>query len=668
MRLIRARVQNYRSVIDTGEFDVEELKTILVGPNEAGKTVVLQALQQLKPPKEVKGFQPLRDYPRSKYNDITTGKVKPEDVRVVTGLFELEDEDRTEIPTAFHRCQYQLYRNLDNKLYSTLTNAPDFVRYRDIKKSFVRMASHMDKQFSGPEENSKPSVLLNSICGSLSDDTIVKGQVSVSLKKWLDDCYAFVDENDATEETRHTELLARVQENSRHDEVLKVLDGRTPVFILFNNYFKVKPTIHLGHLAQRIEQNILDDDYYDYGNQCLLKLLGFTARELSDLGGTASPSVNDHDALQKYRDRLDTRSYQLNAASVRLTNEIRLVWMPNPNRPEADKLKVTADGQYLKVVVEDDLGVDIELDQRSEGFQWLVSFFIVFFSEAMDKHENAILLLDEPGMSLHALKQRDFRETISRLAEKNQTLFTTHSPFLVGPDELDIVRVVGMKDRTSGTKVHTTISSEDPAGLLPLQEALGYDLAHSLFSQQRNLILEGITDYWYLEAVSELLRASNESILNEKIALVFANSAGKVVYYATILHAHNLKVAALLDSDAAGDQAAQQETLVHTLGNKNILRTKDYCAVPKAEIEDLLRDTLIDLAKSEYGKDLATAAKSQPDRPIISILNAEIDNFSKYRLAKAFVRWTRSNDADTLSVSERQQWKELIDSINKALK
>jgi len=668
MRLIKARIQNYRSVIDTGEFEVESLKTILVGPNEAGKTVVLQALQQLKPPKGISGFQPLRDYPRSKYNDITTGKVKPEDVRVVTGYFELEDSDKEMIPVAFHQCQYKLYRNLDNKLYHSLVNAPKLIIYGDIKKSLARMASHMVKQFSDDDETKKPSAILGSICNSLSDDTIIKEQVSLSLKKWLDDCYPFVEEENSTEEARHSELLASVQENSKHDEVLKFLDGRTPVFILFNNYFKVKPTIHLGHLAHRIEQNILDDEYYDYGNQCLLKLLGFTAKELSDLGGTPSPEPNNHDALQKYRDRLDTRSYQLNAASVRLTNEIKLVWMPNPNRPEADKLKVTADGQYLKVVVEDDLGVDIELNQRSEGFQWLVSFFIVFFSEAMDKHENAILLLDEPGLSLHALKQRDFRETISRLAKKNQTLFTTHSPFLVGPDELDIVRVVEMKDRTSGTKVHTTISSDDPAGLLPLQEALGYDLAHSLFSQQRNLILEGITDYWYLEAVSELLRASNDSVLNEKIALVFANSAGKVVYYATILHAHNLKVAALLDSDAAGDQAAQQETLVHTLGNKNILRTKDYCAVPKAEIEDLLRETLTGIVKSEHGKDITKAVQSQAERPIISIFSAEINQFSKYKLAKAFICWTRSNDASSLTNSERNQWKALIDSINKSLK
>ena len=153
--------------------------------------------------------------------------------------------------------------------------------------------------------------------------------------------------------------------------------------------------------------------------------------------------------------------------------------------------------------------------------------------------------------------------TISRLAEKNQTYYITHSPFLVGPSELDFVRVVELNDRAIGTKVHTSITSSDPAALLPLQEALGYDLAQSLFAQNRNLILEGLTDYWYLEAVAALLGDAGLAKLNEKIAFVPANSAGKVVYFATILHAHNLKVAALLDADAAGDQAAQQETLVH---------------------------------------------------------------------------------------------------------
>lgn len=672
MRLKKARVQNYRSIIDSGEFDIEKLKTILVGPNEAGKTVLLKALQQLSKPSDIEGFDVLRDYPRSKYNDITTGIVDPSKVTVVTGYFELEDEDKELIPESFHDCQYKLYRNLNNKDYRSLINAPKKITFGVLKKDFSRMNSHMDKQVFPREDDKeiiKPSDSFRTLTSEWSDNKIIDGESAKSLKSWLDDNYEFVEEDNEKEESRHAELLELIQDNAKHDEVLKILDKRTPVFILFNNYFKVKPSVHLGHLAQRVEQNNLDDEYYDYGNLCLLKLLGFTPRELADLGNAQSPKINEKDALKEYKDKLDKRSYQLNAASVRLTNQICSAWMPDSKRSEANKLKITADGQYLKVVVEDDLGVDIELDQRSEGFQWLVSFFVVFFSEAMDKHDNAILLLDEPGMSLHGLKQREFRETISRLSEKNQTIFTTHSPFLVGPEELDIVRVVELENRTVGTVVHTTISSSDPAGLLPLQEALGYDLANSLFSQQRNLILEGITDYWYLEATSEILKEAKISVLNDKIALVFANSAGKVVYYATILHAHHLKVAALLDSDAAGDRAAQQENLVHALGNKNILRTKDFCnEVSKPEIEDLLRETLILIVKEEFGKDISKIAQKQPTRPIIDLFANEVKDFSKYRLAKSYVRWTRSHDAKDLTKDEQQNWKALIENINKVLK
>lgn len=671
MKLEKARIQNYRSIIDTGIFDIEKLKTILVGPNEAGKTVILQALQQLKKPSEVPGFEALRDYPRSKYNDITTKKVDPKNVTVVTGYFSLEEADKLLIPEEFKDCSFKVYKNLDNQLYYSLENAPPKIYYKDIKADLNRLFAHIDKQFSiaNPESQSKnPSELFSDSFKELLDNDFVTKEIGEKLKGFLERNYSLIEEGNEKEESRYEKLLTQVQFNKKHDEVLAILREQMPVFVLFNNFYKVKPSIHLEHLAQRTEQNLLDDKFYDYGNLCLLKLLGFSARELANIGSTPSPLISDHAALKDYKDKLDNRSYQLNSASVRLTQEIRTVWNPNPNRPEADKLKITADGQYLKVVVEDDLGIDIELDQRSEGFQWLVSFYVVFFAEAMDKHKNAILLLDEPGLSLHGLKQRDFRETISRLAEKNQVIYTTHSPFLVGPDELDLVRVVELKDRKEGTKVHTTITSSDPAGLLPLQEALGYDLAQSLFSQQRNIILEGITDYWYLEAVAELFRNHNIENLNEKIALVFANTASKVVYFATILHAHNLKVAALLDSDSAGDQAAQQETLVHTLGNRKILRTKDFVnGISKPEIEDLLRETLIKIANTEFGKDVSTICKSQPTRPIIDIFTSEIKDFSKYKLAKAFVRWTRTNEAKDLTKDEIEGFKKLIQTINKIL-
>jgi hypothetical protein len=136
----------------------------------------------------------------------------------------------------------------------------------------------------------------------------------------------------------------------------------------------------------------------------LIKFLGLTVQELSQVG-MAVATNNTKIEEQKYKDTIDRLDYRLNAKSLRLTEEIRRVWNPNVDKGEASTLKIKSIGQYLKVVVEDELGSEVELNQRSEGFQWLVSFFVVFFSEASDEHKNAILLLDEPGMSLHGLKQ-----------------------------------------------------------------------------------------------------------------------------------------------------------------------------------------------------------------------------------------------------------------------
>jgi energy-coupling factor transporter ATP-binding protein EcfA2 len=667
-------VRKYRSIRDTGWFDVEDAKTILVGPNEAGKTAILQALQQINPPEGVRKFEELRDYPRSEYNDISTGKVMPANVTVASARFELDENDKAAVPEEFWGCKYVLHRRLDNSARHELEGGASIPKYSDIAKDLQRLVAHVGARVpavaEGATAGESPSEKLVAITGTWSDSTSMVDGEAQALGGWLKEVYPLVEEDNEQEERRYERLLAATKVAERRSGVLDTLFKRLPLFVLFSNYFRVKPRLHLEHLAQRIEQNVLDDDAYDYGNLCLLKLLGFTPRQLADLGRVSEPPRDDPGALKTYHDQLDRRSYQLNAASVRLTNEIRSVWVPDAKRAEADQLRVTADSQYLKVVVVDDLGVEIELDQRSEGFQWLVSFFVVFFSEAQGKHANAILLLDEPGLNLHGLKQREFRNTLSRLSEHNQTLYTTHSPFLVGPDELDLVRVVEMVDRHAGTKVHNKVIADDPGALLPLQEALGYDLAQSLFSQARNLVLEGLTDLWYIDSVAQLLRDAKIADLNEKVSLVPASTSGKVVYYATILHSQKLKVAALLDSDAAGDQAAQQDVLVNALGNKGILRTKDFYSgeVTRPEMEDMLRDTLITIAKDHLGWDVSKTAIAQPKRPIVDVFTAEIGDFSKYKLAKEFIRWTRAHEASDLSSEELRQWEKLITTVNRALK
>jgi len=674
MLLKKARVQKYRSIRDTGYFDVEDAKTILVGPNEAGKTALLEALQKVNPPGGLRNFDALRDYPRSEFNDIVTGKVRLEDTTLVEAHFALSREDKEAIAEEFRHCTYVYGRRPDSSAWHTLQDGPPATQYADLKKDLARLAGHVDARApsdaKGGAAEPLPSALLAEITKDWIDPTEVIGLRAMQLRAWLEKIFPQIEEDNATEEKRYDQIMDAIDLDERRNRALQILHQRRPVFVRFRDYFRVRPLIHLEHLAQRLEKSLVDDEFYDYGNQCLLRLLGFSARELSEMGKAGEPAPDDAEGLQKYRDQLDRRSYQLNAASVRLTEELRRAWVPDVKRGEADRLRIVADGQYLKVVVEDDLGVEIELDQRSEGFQWLVSFFVVFFAEAADRHRNAILLLDEPGLSLHGLKQRDFRETISRLAESNQTLYTTHSPFLVGPDELDLVRVVEMTDRKVGTKVHTNITAQDPAALLPLQEALGYDLAQSLFTQQRNLVLESLTDYWYVDAIAHLLREAHIVDLNDKIALVPASSAGKVVYWTTILHANKLKVAALLDSDAGTNQAANQDRLVHMLGSKGVVRTKDAYSgrVENPAVEDLLRKTLIHVAKEDLGWDISEIAKAHPARSIVDLFKSEVRDFSKYRLAKAFLHWTQDHRASDLSESERSQWKKLLGTINWTLK
>ena len=675
MRLTKARVQGYRSIIDTGYFDVEDGKTILVGPNEAGKTAILQALQKLNPPEGVQLFDPLRDYPRARYNeDIKNGKIDPKKFTVVEGLFALEEADKADFPEAYHNATYVYGRYLDNTTWHRLDGGLDRLTYVELEKDLQRMCQHFKatSEAQGEQSSAQDAIQngFDDVINGLTKTSFVTAEKAKQISEWIKKNFKYLDEDNEKEEKRYDRITDLLERPSERVTVLEKCKALLPKFILFSNYFRIKPALHLKKLSERIERKILDDDQYDYGNVCLLKFLGFTAKELADAGDTSQFDLNRPEQYEKYKAQLDDRDYRLNAATIRLTNAIREIWNPTQDSRDANKLRIKVDGQYLKVVVEDDLGVEVELDQRSEGFQWMVSFYVVFFAEALDKHRNAILLLDEPGQSLHALKQAEFRETLSKLSEKNQTIYTTHSPFLVGTNELDKVRVVEMVDRTAGTKVHLCLTATDSGAILPLQEALGYDLAQSMFFHKKNLVLEGLTDMWYLEAISELLKADGKTGINDQIALIPANCASKVVYFATILHAQNLKVAALLDSDAEGDQAAKQDTLVNALGAKRILRTKDAYTgkVANAEIEDMLRDTLLQIAKDELGWDAIAIAGTQIGRPVVDILSSVAKkDFSKYKLAKGFVRWSRDHSLADLQQNEIEHATKLVSIINKSL-
>src|SRR5690242_13729456 len=93
MRLQKARVQNFRSIEDTGVFDINDL-TCLVGKNEAGKTAILQAIEGQRPYFKTKAYDVTRDYPR-RY--LTQYKQRHPDEKAVVCItyWVLSDDDKS---------------------------------------------------------------------------------------------------------------------------------------------------------------------------------------------------------------------------------------------------------------------------------------------------------------------------------------------------------------------------------------------------------------------------------------------------------------------------------------------------------------------------------------------------------------------------------------------
>ena len=672
MRLIKARVKGFKSIKDTGYFDIEKTKTIFVGPNEAGKTAIFQALQRLNPPSGVIPFNPLRDYPRSDYaKDIVKGGIDPAAFTVVECHFSLEPSDIALLPPGYESAVYVVGRRLDNSSWHRIEGGQKQLTFADIENDLDRFSAHIDKNFKNENpastENDVPSNELLDILGPMGENDIIDHGLSERLLSWMKNNLSYVEEGGAEEE-RYKKLKAMLSGVASTEKTLNICRSRLPKFVLYSSYLKVRPSIHLGKMAERLEKDLVEGVEYDYGNKCFLKFLGFTAKDLSLTGEISKAEIETDEEMREYMDRLDDRKYRLNAASIRLTEEIRKIWSPDPDRPEASTLEIQVDGQYLKVVVKDELGVEVELDQRSEGFQWTFSFLVVFFAEADSKHDNSILLLDEPGTSLHALKQAEFRNTVSKLSEKNQTLFSTHSPFMIGPNELDKVRVVEMTGREAGTVVCRPEEAKDYAALLPVQEALGFDIAQSMFSHGKNLILENLPDYWYIETINEMMQSAGLPALDDDVIMTPVSSISKVIYFATIMHAKGLRVTAFSDS-LTGNNKRDQERLIGAVGVKHIMRSKDMVDrdIATPTIEDLIRDTLILVARSELGWDVAQHAASMPNAPILKIFQERMGSeYSRAKLTKAFMNWARPKlDAfSMLTADEQKRFRNLFGRIN----
>jgi len=289
------------------------------------------------------------------------------------------------------------------------------------------------------------------------------------------------------------------------------------------------------------------------------------------------------------------------------------------------------------------------------------------------------LLLDEPGLNLHALAQSDFLAYIDRLSKSRQILYTTHSPFMVESDRLDKVRVV--EDRPKdGTKVTGDLAGANDESLFPLQAALGYSVAQNLFIAKKNILIEGPADLILLLHMSAILEGRGSG-LNEGV-FVPVGGLDKLATFIALLGANKLRLVVLHDRGGSPSQHLENLIRQKLVERKRVL---DYSLFTtrgnqETDIEDLLPEALyINAFNATYSKELngkvLTAADLGPHPRVVERINKWLvsqgitllkeGGFNHYRVAQTLLP---ALTATSLSAADLQPFEKLFTNLNELLK
>ncbi|MDQ2769428.1 MAG: AAA family ATPase, partial [Bacteroidota bacterium] len=512
MKLLQFRVQNFKSIHDSGWVQVGELSCLL-GTNEAGKTNMLQALWKLRPANQ-EPIVPLTDYPRDKY----AGYEETKGVEVfISADFDLGEEQ---------------------------------ILGEDGEKTFsmVRFA----RLYSG--------------------------------KYW---CWALIKKTNS--------FVSLTGDDFTH------YFGLLPQFVYFSDYGNLDSEIYLPHVIANSSRADLSENQRAKARSLdvLFKYVKLNPKEILELGQEAPTQQLNHygqptitqpteEQIKTDREKKKKREILMSSASGQLTRDFRDWWKQGDYR-----FRFQADGNHFRIWVSDDRRpAEVELEGRSRGLQWFFSFLLVFLVEAKNSHTNSILLLDEPGLSLHPLAQADLIKFFTGLAAENQLIYTTHSPFLVEPNNLANIKAVYVDDAgqsavSSNLRQGSSVATQS---IYAVHAAIGLTVSEGLLLGCQPVIVEGPSDQIYLQMMKNILSGKSMYKHNREMIFVPTSGVSGMKPIISILAGRDSVLPyAILDSDKPGRDKENKlrgdlykEEKSKIIGVKDILGDGDY------EIEDLL--------------------------------------------------------------------------------
>ncbi len=548
------QVRRYKNVRSSGEVEIRGGVTCLVGKNESGKSALLQALYRLNPVPtgHLEAFVGLRDYPRRYYGQE---KDRVPATRPITATFELEDEDLRVVEEAHGQGVLAsrivtVAKTYENELLWEI----DYDEKRHVELAMEEAGL----------------------------DTAVVQDVDT----W-DGLMAKLRAANARQEDLDRFLRTRAGRGYR-SEIQRIIEERLPRFLYFDEFSVMSGRVSVPKLRSG------DKGALNPGERTTLSLIRLANVDLAEFT----------------RDEYEARRASLEAAANQLTNDVFVYWSQNRSLSvefdvdfDGARAGAAGEGPFIELRVRNHRhGVTLNFNERSQGFTW---FFSLLATLSELRHsKRMILLLDEPGLSLHASAQHDLLRFIDeRLTPDHQVLYSTHSPFMVASTDLERVRTVEDRDG-EGTRVSHEFLDHSEDTRLPLQAALGQELFRSLPAGPGTLLVERPSDHVFLTAMSGHLEARGRSYLDPRWTIVPVGGLAGVSAFVALLGSRT-NLAVLVDVPGGGNPAAASPVTRKLIAEKGIIRLADFT-------ETRADDARVE-ARAGGGTDIETRADNDAD-------------------------------------------------------
>lgn len=653
MKLKQFRVTNFRSIIDSGWIDCEDV-TSLVGINEAGKSNVILALWKLKPVRDGE-IDPLHDMPTKEY---TSWRSIPEKIPFISADFDLDD---TLIDQVVKLCQCErasattvrIRRKYDGKYTVSFPSfkIPSGINSECIESIINTASANLAKLNEKTKAEAGIKSTLQRCYDSIRTYVQSKNLLTLSDQKAISTLYPSELTRSATSEiypsfvatqdsiSKAFDTLVAINPSDSED-VRKLMIREMPSFVYYSNYGNLDAQIYLPHAIKWLNGEKVDGidneakvrtlrvlfDFVKLNPQEILEMGKDPIRIVEDSYGRTKEKKPTEEEIAVATEQKAARAILLNSASSDLTRKFKDWWKQGNYI-----FRFQADGEFFKIWVSDEKRPEeIELERRSTGLQWFLSFFLVFLVESQEAHKGAILLLDEAGLSLHPLAQRDLIAFFDNLAKTNQLIYTTHSPFLVDTSNIDRAKVV-YSDKDGLTVVSSNLRASDDKlnekSIYAVHAALGLSVSDILLQGCLPIIVEGPSDQNYLNAIKLFLIRNQEYAPSMELIFIPSGGVRGVSGVVSIVCGKNGELpSVVLDSDQSGQDAKKKLTSgLYQSAVEKLISISDFSSIENCEIEDLIPTSLMTRFFSKLFRDVEDEDildELSEDKPIVPQIEA----------------------------------------------